>query len=124
MSEEFNRIESLLGQVKDYANTRIAQTKLSLAEKVSKTMAVIIAGITAALVFFLFVVFAGIGAAIALGTWLGNTWLGFLLLAVFFLLLTIIVWKARHRLLTIPIMNSLIAQLFSDEEEEVEHEKD
>lgn len=122
MSDEFNRIESLLGQAKEYVNTRIAQFKLSVAEKISKTMATVIAGLAAALVFFLFLVFAGVAAAIALGQWAGYMWLGFLIMAVVYLLLAIIVWKAKDRLLALPIMNAIIGRLF--DEEEVQDEKD
>lgn len=122
MSDEFNRIESLLGQAKEYVNTRIAQFKLSVAEKVAKIMATVIAGFAAALVFFLFLVFAGIAAAIALGQWTGYMWLGFLIMAVVYLLLAIIVWTAKDRLLALPIMNAIIGSLFV--EEEVEDEKD
>jgi len=122
MSDEFNRIESLLGQAKEYVNTRLAQFKLSVAEKISKTMATVIAGLVAALVFFLFLVFAGIAAAIALGQWTGYMWLGFLIIAALYLLLAIVVWKAKDRLLALPIMNAIIGRLF--DEEEVEDEKD
>jgi hypothetical protein len=122
MSDEFNRIESLLGQAKEYVNTRIAQFKLSVAEKISKIMATVIAGLAAALVFFLFLVFAGVAAAIALGQWTGYMWLGFLIIAVVYLLLAIIVWTAKDRLLALPIMNAIIGSLF--DEEEVEDEKD
>ncbi len=122
MSDEFNRIESLLGQAKEYVNTRIAQFKLSVAEKISKTMATVIAGLAAALVFFLFLVFAGVAAAIALGQWTGYMWLGFLIMAVVYLLLAIIVWTAKDRLLALPIMNAIIGRLF--DEEEVQDEKD
>jgi hypothetical protein len=120
MSEEFNKIESLLGQVKECINTRIAQLKLAVAEKLSKTIATVVAGLIAALVFFLFIVFAGIAAAIALGQWTGMMWLGFLIIAAVYLLLTIIVWKAKNRLLAIPIMNSIIKNLFDEEEEKDE----
>ena len=122
MSDEFNRIESLLGQAKEYVNTRIAQFKLSVAEKISKVMATVIAGLAVALVFFLFLVFAGIAAAIALGEWTGKMWLGFLIIAGVYLFLSIIIWKAKDRLLSIPIMNSIISHLF--DEQETEDEKD
>lgn len=124
MSEEFKKIESLLEQVREYANTRIDRAKLSIAEKTSGTMAVVIAGIATALVFFLFFVFAGIAAAIALGQWTGKVWLGFLIVAFVFLILALILWKLKDRLITIPIMNAIFRHLFNNEEEEPEDEKD
>ncbi|MBL7722316.1 MAG: phage holin family protein [Chitinophagaceae bacterium] len=120
MSDEFNKIESLLGQAKEYVNTRIAQFKLSVAEKVSKIMATVIAGLAAALVFFLFLVFAGIAAAIALGQWTGSMWLGFLIVAIIYLFLSFILWKGKDRLLALPIMNAIIGHLFDEEEEKDE----
>ena len=54
MSEEFNKVESMIEQLKAYANTRVSQVKLSMAEKVSKLAAEMIAMLMAALVFFLF----------------------------------------------------------------------
>lgn len=110
----------MLGQAKEYVNTRIAQFKLSVAEKTSKTMATVIAGLAAALVFFLFLVFAGIAAAIALGQWTGSMWLGFLIVAIIYLFLSLILWKAKDRLLALPIMNAIIGHLFDEEEEEDE----
>ena len=56
MSEEFNKVESMIEQLKAYANTRVSQVKLSMAEKVSKLAAEMIAMLMAALVFFLFLV--------------------------------------------------------------------
>ena len=67
MSEEFNKVESMIEQLKAYANTRVSQVKLSMAEKVSKLAAEMIAMLMAALVFFLFLVILSIAAAIFIG---------------------------------------------------------
>lgn len=108
MSDEFGKIESLLDKAKEYINTRIAQVKLSVAEKISKVLSVIIAGFVAVLVFLFFVLFSSIAAAIAIGNMMGKPWLGFLIIAAVWLLLGIIIWKAKNRLLRIPIMNAII----------------
>jgi Zn-dependent protease with chaperone function len=118
MSEEFKKIESILEQAKEYANIRVAQLKLSMAEKLSKAISVIIAALVAGLVFLGFLLFGSISAAIAIGQWLGKLWLGFLLVAVFYLLAGIIIWIAKDRLLRIPIMNSLIEKLFTNDYDE------
>ena len=76
LQEEFRKAEEMAGHVKDYVNTRIAQVKLSVAEKVSKLMAVLIAGMFVMVLFFLFVLLGSIAAAYAIGIWLGKMWLG------------------------------------------------
>ena len=120
LQEEFRKAEEMAEHVKDYVNTRIDQVKLSMAEKVSKVMAALIAGMFVVVLFFLFVVFGSIAAAYAIGLWLGKMWLGFLIIAVFYLLVGIITWLAKERLLRIPIMNAIIRQLFHSEDNEEE----
>ena len=121
MSEEFKKIESLLDKAKEYVNTRIAQAKLSVAEKVSKLIAGMLAGLVAVLVFFFFLLFSSIAGAIAVGNMLGRPALGFLIVGAVWLLLGIIIWKARSRLLQIPIMNAIIDSFFSNDKD---HEED
>lgn len=118
MSEEFKKFESLADQLKAYVNTRVSQAKLSLAEKVSKLAAMMIAMLMSALVFFLFLVLLCVAAALLIGQWLGSAWLGFLVVAGLVLLLGMILWLARDRLLRIPIMNALIEAMFDSEEED------
>jgi len=120
MSEEFKKIESLVEQFKAYVNTRLSQAKLSIAEKISKVLAIMIAMLMAALVFFLFLVLLSVAAAIIISQWVNSLWLGFLIVAGLLLLSGLLIWLARDRLLRIPIMNALIKVMFEKEE----HEKD
>lgn len=120
MSEEFKKVESLVDQLKAYVNTRLSQMKLSLAEKTSKVVSIVIAALLVALVFFLFFLLLSVAAAILIGQWLENMWLGFLIVAGLVLLFGLILWMAKDRLLGKPIMNALIKALFEKEEHEKE----
>ena len=117
MSEDFKKVESLVGELKEYVNTRVAQAKLSIAEKLSKILAYMITMLMAALVFFLFLVLVSVAAAIAIGQWLDNMWLGFIIVAALCLLLGLLMWLAKDKLLRKPIMNTLIKALFENESE-------
>jgi phosphotransferase system glucose/maltose/N-acetylglucosamine-specific IIC component len=121
MAEEWKKVETLIEQVKDYVNIRVSQVKLSTAEKTAKVVSLLIALLIAALIFFLFLVMIGIGIALLVGKYIGSTWLGFIIVAGAIALLGIWMWNAKAKLLQIPIMNSLIAVLFNDEEND--HEK-
>lgn len=123
LQEEFKKVEEMAGHFKAYIDTRIAQVKLGVAEKVSKVLAVIIAAMFVVFVFFFFMVFGSMAAAYAIGAWLGQTWLGFLVVALIYLLLGIITWAAKERLLRIPIMNAIIRQLFSNDATDEEDQK-
>lgn len=121
MSEVFTRIEELAEDARDYINTRIEVVKLNTAEKASMVVAKLAAGIAVAVVFIFFLFFAGMAAAHALALWTGEAWSGFLIVACFYLLLGLIVWNAKERLIRIPVMNAIISQLFKEKED---HEKD
>ena len=54
----------------------------------------------------------------ALGQWLNNYWLGFLLVAGLYFLAGLIVWAAKERLIRIPVINAIIRQLFKNDNDE------
>jgi hypothetical protein len=118
MESDFNNAENFVDQVKEYVNTRLAQLKLSFAEKTSKVVAVVIAVVMSALVFFLFLVLICIAAAVAIGQWLENHWLGFLLVGAVVMLAGFIIWISKDWLIRRPIMNALIKAMFDKEEDE------
>lgn len=118
MSEDFQKVESLVNEIKDYVNTRVDQAKLSIAEKLSKILAYMISVLMAALVFFLFLVLISVAAAIAIGQWLDNYWLGFIMVAAICLLLGLIMWLSKDALLRRPIMNAFIGMLFENDNDD------
>ena len=118
MAQDFNNAENFVDQVKEYLNTRLAQLKLSFAEKTSKVAAIMIAAVVSALVFFLFLVLLSVAGAIAIGQWLNNYWLGFIIVAGFILLTGFILWISKDGWLRRPIMNALIKVMFDKEEDE------
>lgn len=120
MSEKFTKVESLFDKFKAYGSVRLSQTKLSMAERGSKLGASLMTTLVIALVFFLFLVLVSAAAAIAIGQWLGSLWLGFIIVAGLVLLLGLILYMVRERLLRIPIMNRLIKAFFTEEESDEE----
>jgi uncharacterized membrane protein len=117
MEKVFSKVEELAGSVKDYVNTRIESIKLNAAEKSSFVIANAVAGVVVAIMFIFFLGLASIGLSIVLGEWIGNMWAGFVIVALFFLFIGIIVWLARGKLIRLPVMNALIQQLFKHDEE-------
>lgn len=117
MAQDYNDTETLFDDVKEYLNTRLSQIKLSGAEKTSKVVALMMAIVLAALVFFLVFVLMSVAGAIAVGQWLANYWLGFLVVAIVVLVVGFMLWLSRDRLLRIPIMNALIKILFDKDDE-------
>jgi Putative Actinobacterial Holin-X, holin superfamily III len=118
MAQDFDNAETFVEQVKEYVNTRVAQLKLSFAEKTSKVVAIMIAMVLVALVVFLFLVLLCITGAIVIGQWLESSWLGFLIMAGIVLLAGFILWISKDWLIRRPIMNALINAMFDKEEDD------
>ena len=118
MEKAFAKAEELAGTIKEYVNSRIESVKLNAAEKSSAVMANIIAGVIVAMVFLFFIVFGSVALAFGLGQWLDKTWAGFLIVAGLYLLIAMVVWAARGKIIRLPIMNALIQQLFKTDEDE------
>jgi len=118
MAEDFNNAETFVDQVKEYVNIRLTQLKLSFAEKTSKVMAVMIAIVMLALVFFLFLVLISIAGAVIIGQWLESFWLGFVMVGGIVLIGGLILWISKDWMIRKPIMNALIKLMFDKEENE------
>ena len=118
MEKVYAKIEELADNVKEYVNTRVESAKLTVAEKTSSVIANLVAGLVVAVVFLFFIIFSSIALSFGLGEWMGKTWAGFLVVAGLYLLIGIVVWTARERIIRLPLMNALIRQLFPSEDEE------
>ncbi len=118
MEKAFAKAEELAGLVKEYVNTRIEVVKLNAAEKTSVAMANILAAFLAIIIFLCCLIFASIAAAIVIGAWLGKAWTGFAFVALLYLLLGILVWATREKLIRLPMMNAMIKQLFKQNDGE------
>ena len=123
MSDVFEKAEELAGHVKEYVNLKVDAVKLTVAEKTSSLVANLAAGIVVAVMILFVVIFASIAGAIALSEWLANPWAGFLIVAGIYLLIGIITWAGRGRLIRFPVMNAIIQQLYSNDNDK-EDEKD
>ena len=116
--EEKKKVEDLFDHAREYVNIRVDEAKLSLAERSSAVLSMVIATTVVNIIFLLCLIFAGIAGAIAIGIWLKSYWLGFLLIAGVYLLVGLLVWAAKESLIRQPIMNAVIHQLFKNNDNE------
>lgn len=123
MSETLKKVEELTDHVKDYITTKVEITKLRLAEKTSLTIGNIIAALVVAVLFLFVILFGSIAGAWALSDWIGKNYAGFLIVAGFYLLVAIIVWFARGKLIRFPVMNAIIMMLHKKDDDEQEKDE-
>ena len=118
MKDTFARVEEMTAHVKEYVNNRMASVKLNAAEKSSKLVANVIALAAVLIVFILFILFASIALAFAFARITGEFYWGFLIVAGIYLLLGILVWLMKEKIIQLPIMNTMLQQLFKEDEED------
>ena len=118
--EEFQKVESLAKHIKEYLNTKISIIKLEIAERLSKLIAWLIAFVVVFFIMLFFVIFFSLAAAYWIGSALDKPFLGFLIVGGFYLLIALLVWWKRERLLRVPLMNALVRQLFAEEKNDDE----
>ena len=105
------------GYIQQIINKRIDYLKLEAAETAST---VISALITLFILMFMGITvlgFATIAIAMFIGRALDNYALAFLIITGFYLLITIIVYMLRHKLITNPVLTMVISKFFESEDD-------
>ncbi len=126
MSEQKERLLTLVDDLKSYLNVRLQLISLSISEMVARLLASLISN--GAMLFFiaLFLLFGSFAAAFGLGQWLNSYALGFILVAGFYLLLGLIIYFIKGRYIEKPLIN-LFIRLFlknmGDEEDNKSNEE-
>ncbi len=115
MEETFVKAEELAEHVKEYINNRMDAVKLNTAEKSSKLAATVIASVVVAIFFSTFLFFASTALAFVFSRLTGALSWGFLIVGGIYLLLGVIIWVLKEHILQLPIMNALLQQLFTEE---------
>ena len=113
-----DNISEVIDASKTYIEANIKLFKLSLLERLSKVVSLIISTTLVMLVGMLFVLFLSLSAAMFLGSLLNNNSLGFLIMALFFLIIMLFFWFRRKSLVINPIIQTLNEIVFNDNENE------
>lgn len=114
--EEKNKIEKFLKDIKEYAEVRFDLVSLNVQDKFSDIVSSLVSIIILSVMALLILLFAGIGAAIWLGEYFNNGWIGFFCITGFYLLLALLILFNREKWIKFPVMNSLIKKIhFNDE---------
>ena len=116
--DDFKKVEDLVDHVKEYVHVRVDEARLGLAERASGAIATLIAvGILAGILMIAFI-FVFIAGALLVSYVLNDFILGFVLVAVFLVIVGLCIWWARQRLIRIPIMNIILDEMLKNKDHE------
>ena len=107
-----DNIEDLLNRVRDYVETQIELFKYKAIDKTADLISSIVSNIIVAITLMFFFLFLNIGLCIWIGSLLGKTYLGFLILAALYLITGLIINSSKNKWVKEPVTTKLIKALF------------
>jgi len=113
--EEFQKAEKLVKHIEEYIRTQLSMIKLDVAEKLSRIVSWIIAGVLVFFILLLGLIFFSLSIAHEIAHLTGQPYLGYLVVGGIYLLIAFVVWWKKKKLLQLPLLNLMIRQLFSEE---------
>ena len=111
MENKPTNLEELFEKLREYADTRIDLFKLKSINKVSGFMSSVIASLVLVVILCSVLLCITIGAALLIGAWIGETYLGFFIVGVIYLITGLVLYSMRGKLIKAPISNKLIKEL-------------
>jgi hypothetical protein len=101
-------IESLFGQSKEYVTNRLQLYKLKAIDKTSSVVSAVVLGLALFIIFFIFFIVFNIGIALLIGDLVGRSSWGFLIWAGFYLIVGLVVFFSRNKLVKTPVTGMII----------------
>lgn len=121
LQEEFKKVEELALHIKAYIQTEIELIKLLFAEKLSKILSNFLAIMVLIWLLLIGILFASLSLAFFIGERLGKMSTGFIIVSLIYLLLAVVIWYLRERIIRIPILNGILSQLFDSQKKSNEN---
>ncbi len=104
-------------KIKDYIQTRVELTKLTIIESIVLGVGSLVAGGVLLILGLIFLLFISLALGFYLSAVIGNTYAGFFIVSGFYLLLMIIVYLMKENYIVNPLVNTFIKKIFKDKEE-------
>jgi hypothetical protein len=115
--EAQSKVNTIFQHVKEYVETRAKLMVVDTADKASSAVSSIAFWLLLTLSVTFVLLFLSIGAAIWIGHAYGETSMGFLIIGLFYLVVTLLVYAGRDKLIKTPVANSIISTIYSDEKD-------
>lgn len=117
MEQRNSQLENTVQHVYDFINARIRLLKLQGTEKASQLYASFMSVLVLYSLGLIVLLFLSTAGAILIGQQLDNMFYGFGLIALFYLLIFIIIWIFRKKLIIKPMMDYSIREILNDADE-------
>lgn len=110
---EFQKFEDVIEKLKQYLILNFELIKLQATDQASVIGASLISSLIVGISAFLFIFVLSIGLGFYISSVLGNMYAGFLIVAGFYLLLTLILFIGRKKMIEKPMRDKIIQKLLN-----------
>lgn len=111
MEDNTSTIEMLFERAEDYTKTTIDLVKLTAVDKTADVLSSLISRLTVSIVFVMFAFLANIGLSLWVGELVGKIYYGFFIVSSIYLVLAIVLYIVKEKLLKMPISNFIITKM-------------
>lgn len=113
MENENTSIEELFFKLKDYGETTLDLLKLKAINKILRVSSTIILSVFSLVLLFLILICVSIGLSLLIGVWLGHAYWGFFIMAGFYVIIWLILFLSKKKLLDEPVKNRLVKEILN-----------
>lgn len=114
--KEESKVDKLVSNVIDCIETRFDLVQLNVQDKVSDIMASMASLVLIGLMLSFTLLLLSIGAAMYISQYYSSSFIGFVYVAGFYLVLAALLFVSRKRLIRLPVMNLLLRKINFNEE--------
>ena len=111
MEDNTSTIEMLFERAEDYTKTTIDLVKLNAVDKTADVLSSLISRLTVSIIFVLFAFLVNIGLSFWVGELVGKIYYGFFIVSSIYLVLAIVLYNVKDKVLKMPISNFIIAKM-------------
>ena len=124
MSDQKSFFEETKQAIKKYLDDRLLLIKLQLTEKISKLVALMFTSLIIVVISFFIMLFLSLMAGYYFASLTGSNYIGFGIVAAFYIVLLVILILLRKKVLQKNIVNMIIEVMFEKSKDEHEHEQE
>ena len=104
-------VDMLYEKAKKYTETSAELLTLKVVDKSAEVLSSLTAILLIAMVFAMFTLFVNIGLSLLIGSMLNEYYLGFFIVSAFYLILGVVLYMFRDKVIKLPIANLVITKL-------------
>lgn len=114
MTDNATPIATLFERVEDYGKSTMELLKLNAIDKSADVVSSLVSRLAVLMTLALSIIIINIGFALWIGKELGETYYGFLIIGLFYTLVTLLLHVFRNQWVKNPISNSIIKQMLKE----------